>query len=193
MRRTVAVRQKALTHAGLGAVVALAYGGGASWANRGSAHRMAPLVPCMAYILSAPTYTVPSAATMGEDVPRAPVALGYAAVHKIAPVEASKHFKLGAAVTTYTRAPSALSAPAAYTTPPTSVLHASTLEPLAHFLKLVLAVCPPYSAPTASKMASRSGEPVAAEMVNAAVPAGALPYITYTLVPDAPHTTKLAT
>ena len=122
-----------MTHAGLGTVVALAYGGGASWANSGSAHSMAPLVPLMAYILSAPTYTVPSAATMGEEVPSAPVAPRYAADHSTAPVEVSRHFKLGAAVTTYTRVPSGLSAPAVYTNAPTGVLHAATLEPFVHF------------------------------------------------------------
>ena len=49
---------------------------------------------------SAATYTVPSAATIGDEVPVEPVAPGYVAVHIKTPVSAFKHFRFGAAETT---------------------------------------------------------------------------------------------
>jgi hypothetical protein len=111
----------------------------------------------------------------------------------MAPVEVSKHFRLGAEVTTYTRAPSALSAPAVYTNPPTGVLQAATLEPFAHFWKFEACVCPPYSAPSGPMMASRSGEPAAEVIVNTACAPAVLPCIIYTFVPAIPHVTVCAT
>lgn len=72
-----------------------------SCAKRGSAQSSAPVAPLIAYILSAPTNTVPSTAdTIGLEAPCAPAAPGNVVVQKIVPLAALRHCRVGEAVAT---------------------------------------------------------------------------------------------